>query len=72
MVMKADDAIKVQTFLRGKTGNAGFSLKPREDDKSEESAEVILDGEFLGVVFKDEEEGDVCYHFQWTIIEEDL
>jgi hypothetical protein len=31
-----------------------------------------MDGEFIGVVFKDTEDGDVCYHFQMTILSEDM
>ncbi|NCF47170.1 MAG: DUF3126 family protein, partial [Alphaproteobacteria bacterium] len=26
----------------------------------------------LGIVFKDDEDGDVCYHVQMTILSEDL
>jgi hypothetical protein len=70
--MNSQEALKIQTFLRGKLGNTGIALRPRPDDVSEDSAEVTLDGEFLGVIFKDREDGEVCYHLQWTIIEEDL
>lgn len=70
--MNSQEALKIQTFLRGKLGNTGIFLRPRPDDVSEDSAEVTLDGEFLGVIFKDREDGEVCYHLQWTIIEEDL
>ena len=70
--MNSQEALKIQTFLRGKLGNTGIALRPRADDVSEDSAEVTLDGEFLGVIFKDREDGETCYHFQWTIIEEDL
>ena len=72
MAITADEALKIQTFLRGKLGCKGIGLKPRKDDVSEESAEVTLDGEFLGVIFKDVDEGETSYHLQWTIIDEDL
>ncbi len=70
--MNSNEALKIQTFLRGKLSNQNIALRPRADDKTEDSAEVTLDGEFLGVIFKDTEDGDTCYHLQWTIIEEDL
>ena len=70
--MNSQEALKVQTFLRGKLGNPSIALRPRQDDISEDSAEVTLDGEFIGVIFKDIEDGETCYHLQWTIIEEDL
>ena len=72
MAITADEALKIQTFLRGKLGSKDIGLKPRKDDVSEESAEVTVGGEFIGVIFKDVDEGETCYHFQWTIIEEDL
>jgi hypothetical protein len=29
-------------------------------------------GEFLGVVFEDNEDGETCYHFNMTILDIDL
>ena len=72
MTINADEATKIQNFLRKKLDNSNIALKPRADDVSEESAEVHLNGEFIGVVFKDSYDGETAYHFQWTIIEEDL
>ena len=34
--------------------------------------EFIIDGETLGIVFKDDEDGDICYHVQMTILSEDI
>lgn len=70
--MDSTEAFKIQSFLRKKLGCQEIGLRPRADDVSEDSAEVTLDGEFLGVIFKDLEDGEVSYHFQWTIIEDDL
>jgi hypothetical protein len=70
--MNSSEALKVQTYLRGLFNNSGIGLRPRADDISEESCEVTMDGDFMGVIFKDTEEGEVCYHLQMTILEEDL
>jgi len=70
--MKSSEALKVQTYLRGLFNNSGIGLRPRADDISEESCEVTMDGDFMGVIFKDTEDGEVCYHLQMTILEEDL
>jgi len=61
---------KVQRYLRRTFGNHGITIdaRPKKDD----SAEVSLDGEFIGVIFKDDEEGDVSYDFHMTILEMDL
>lgn len=37
-----------------------------------DSVEVHVAGEFIGVLFKDEEDGDVSYAFNMAILEEDL
>ena len=70
--MNSSEALKVQTYLRGLFNNSSIGLRPRADDISEESCEVTMDGDFMGVIFKDTEDGEVCYHLQMTILEEDL
>nr|WP_246712336.1 DUF3126 family protein [Rhizobium rosettiformans] len=42
--------------------------RPRKDD----SAEVYVGDEFLGVVFKDDEDGDLSYNFSMAILDVDL
>lgn len=37
-----------------------------------DSVEVHVSGEFIGIIFKDEEDGDVSYAFQMAILEMDL
>jgi len=37
-----------------------------------DSLEVHVAGEFVGIIFKDEEDGDVSYAFQMAILEMDL
>lgn len=42
--------------------------RPKQDD----SVEVHVNGEFIGVIFKDEEEGETSYAFNMAILEMDL
>lgn len=42
--------------------------RPRQPD----SVEVHIGGEFIGVIFRDDEEGEVSYAFQMAILEIDL
>ena len=42
--------------------------RPRKDD----SAEVYVGDEFIGVLFKDDEEGETSYQFQMAILDYDL
>ena len=37
-----------------------------------DSLEVHVAGEFIGIIFKDEEDGDISYAFQMAILEMDL
>nr|WP_246723610.1 DUF3126 family protein [Rhizobium sp. ARZ01] len=40
--------------------------------KKDESAEVYLVDEFLGVVFRDDEDGELSYNFSMAILDIDL
>ena len=70
--MEAGEASRIERYLRQKFNNNTLKAKPRSDDVAESSAEISMDGEFVGVIFKDTEDGDTCYHFQMTILDEDL
>jgi hypothetical protein len=43
-----------------------------ERPKQTDSVEVQVGGEFVGVLFKDEEDGEVSYAFNMAILEMDL
>jgi hypothetical protein len=43
-----------------------------ERSKQQDSVEVQINGEFVGVLFKDEEDGEVSYAFNMAILEMDL
>jgi len=32
----------------------------------------MLEDEFIGVIFRDDEDGETCYHVQISILQEDL
>lgn len=70
--MNSSEAAKLQNYLRARFNNQRISLKPRDDDRMESSAEVSIHGEHLGVIFKDTEDGEICYHLQMTILDMDL
>ena len=68
--MHPEEIRRVQTFLKTKFREADIKLKSREE--TDDSVEFIIDGETLGIVFKDDEDGDICYHVQMTILSEDI
>lgn len=68
--MKKDEIAKLQAYMRGKFANDEFSIRarPRKDD----SAEVYLGEEFIGVLYRDEDEGELSWNFTMAILEIDL
>ena len=61
---------KIQNYLRLTLGSKNLKIEGRENKI--DSADVTLNGEFLGVIFEDKEDGDTCYHFNMTILDIDL
>jgi len=61
---------RIEQYLRAKFGvsNLGIRARATKDD----SAEVYLGEEFIGVIFRDDEDGDVSYDFNMAILEIDL
>jgi hypothetical protein len=43
-----------------------------ERPKQQDSVEVHINGDFVGVLFKDEEDGETSYAFNMAILEMDL
>lgn len=68
--IKAEEVSRLQAYLQNKFKNSGFALKMR--DKAKDSVEVLLNGEFIGVIYKDDEDGDLSFDFNMAILEEDL
>ena len=61
---------KIQNQMRKALGSKNIKVEGRENKA--DSADVTYNGEFLGVVFEDKEDGDTCYHFNMTILDIDL
>jgi len=61
---------KLQNYLRNKFGNDKFRLVDRI--KSVDSLEVYLDEEFIGTLYRDDDDGEVSYDFNMAILEIDL
>ena len=61
---------KLQNYLRIKFGNESFRLVDRI--KSTDSVEVYLADEFIGTLYRDDEDGEISYDFNMAILEIDL
>lgn len=68
--MKPEEIKKLTQYLRTKfqLGNIDVRKRPQKTD----SAEVYIGDEFIGVIFRDEEDGELSYNFSMAILEFDL
>lgn len=68
--MDNSEILRVQKYLRDTFRLDTIALRKRTTKS--DSVEVYVGDEFIGVVFKDEEDGEVSYAFQMAILEMDL
>jgi hypothetical protein len=61
---------KLDAYLKRVFGNSKIRVVPRP--KKDDSAEVYVGEEFVGVLFVDDEDDDRSFQFQMAILEEDL
>ena len=67
--MNNDEVLRVQTYLRLKFSNDMLTLKRGAKD---DMVEVFMEDEFIGTLFRDDEDGEVSYSFNMAILEFDL
>jgi len=48
------------------------ALEVKQRPRKEDSAEVYVGDEFIGVLFRDDDEGETAYQFQMAILDYDL
>jgi hypothetical protein len=66
--LKPEEIRKLDAYFKRTFQNAALQVKARP--RKEDSCELYLGDEFLGIVYKDEEEGD--YNFSMAILGMDL
>ncbi len=68
--MDVGDIRKVETYMKRLFGNARIRVVPRP--KKDDSAEVYIGEEFVGVLFLDDEDDDKSFNFTMAILSTDL
>ncbi len=68
--MQHAEIIKLQKDLQFKFGNRSIDVRPR--DKQDDSAEVYVGEEFIGLLYIDDDEGERSYNFSMAILDIDL
>lgn len=61
---------KLQAYLRRKFDLDTIKVVARP--KKKDSAEVFIGDEFVAVIYRDEEDGEISWNFQMAILEMDL
>jgi len=65
-----NEIARLQAYLQGKFNNNMIKLVRRP--KAGDSVEMMLGDEFIGVIYKDDDEGEVSYSMNVCVLEEDL
>ncbi|HEX2215421.1 MAG TPA: DUF3126 family protein [Xanthobacteraceae bacterium] len=68
--MEVAEIRKLDAYLKKLFANPRIRVVPRP--RKEDSAEVYVGEEFIGVLFVDEDDDDRSYNFQMAILETDL
>ncbi|MEQ8557130.1 MAG: DUF3126 family protein [Henriciella sp.] len=67
--MEKEETLRLESYLKEKL-NPGIRLVART--QTDDSVEVYLGAEFIAVIYKDVDEGEVSYQFQMTVLSEDI
>jgi hypothetical protein len=70
MAISATEIKQLQNFLCTKFANPGLAVRARP--QAPDSLEVLLNGEFMAVIYKDEDEGETSFTFNMAILDIDL
>jgi hypothetical protein len=68
--MNPTEMNRIQSYLRKTFNNEAMEVRARP--KKKDSAEVYIGDEFVGVLYRDDEDGELSYQFQMAILELDL
>lgn len=70
MILQESEVMRLQAYLQTTFGNSDLVVRTRP--KAPDSAEILVRGEFIGTLYKDEDDGEISYSFTMSILEMDL
>lgn len=68
--MKLSEITRLQSYLQDKFENDAIKLMQRPN--ATDSVEMMIADEFIGVAYRDEDEGEVSFSLSICVLEEDL
>ncbi|MDX2309531.1 MAG: DUF3126 family protein [Hyphomicrobium sp.] len=68
--MKKEEIARLEAYLKRTFGTKDLTIRPRP--KKDDSAEVYIGEDFVAILFREDEDGEVSYQFQMAILDVDL
>lgn len=68
--MEREEILRLESYLRKLFQLQTIEIRQRP--QKQDSAEVYIGDEFIGVIFRDDEDEDLSYNFQMAILDYDL
>jgi len=68
--MDVEEIKKLDAYFKRTFRNMDFQVKARP--QKQDSCELYLGEEFLGLIYRDEDEGELSYNFSMAILDIDL
>ena len=68
--MNSEKIKQIERYIQKIFNNNHIQLKKRQ--QSSDSLEFLIGDETFGLVFQDDEDDDICYHVQLTLLDEDI
>ncbi|QLC52618.1 DUF3126 family protein [Bartonella alsatica] len=68
--MNADEIRKLDSYFKNIFQNSALQVRARP--KKDDSCELYIGNEFLGIIYRDEDEDELSYNFSMAILDIDL
>jgi hypothetical protein len=68
--LKPEEIRKLDAYFKKTFKNPSLQVKARP--RKEDSCELYIGDEFLGIIFRDEDDGELSYNFSMAILDVDL
>lgn len=69
-LLKPEEIRKLEAYFKRTFQNPTLQVRARPQKK--DSCELYVGEEFLGIIFRDEDEGELSYNFSMAILDIDL
>ena len=70
MLLSQEEIEKVQTYLQQLFWNPEINVRPGEGRDA--PSEVYVGKEFIGVIYKNDDDGEISYDWNMSILSEDI